>query len=124
MGDDIGRAEVTLIAQEAADKAIEKHHKQLPLLLKPVMTEVAETVAHRQRQDYHHMIGRVFGADIDNADHVREVNKDLFHLRDLRIAAEHIKKTAREAIIRTVAKMAGSTLITVLGAVAIIIGFR
>ena len=121
-GSGVSVAEATLIAQEAAGKALKTHTDNLPALMKPVMYEVAETVARRNSADNHKMLTTIFGADVTNQDHLRDVHKDLYYLRDLRISHEQRVSMRRQEFWRATWRYAILALVTGAGAILALVG--
>lgn len=124
MPDTVTKAEATLIAQDAAEKALHKHAEHLPNAMKPVMYEVAETVARRGTADMHKLFSTIFGADVTNQEHLRDLHKDLFHLRDQRVTYEARRRVVRQEFYRAMFKYAGVVLFSAITAVAILLGIR
>lgn len=110
MSETMHKAEVQLIAQEAADKAVAKHSEQIPKLMKPTMYEVAETVARRNKEDLGNLFTQIFGADVKNQEHMRDLHKDLYYLRDQRLSYEARKTLARQEIYRAIIKYVTMTV--------------
>lgn len=124
MSEAVSVAEATLIAQDAAKKALHEHAETLPLLMKPVMYEVAETVARRQKADMHNLFTVVFGADVTDTDHVRDLHKDLFYLRDQRVGHEARKAVQRQEAWRAFFKLIGQGMAAAIIALGMLLGLN
>lgn len=114
-------AEAKLIARDAADAALDKQSKELPSLLKPVMYEVAESVAARTQRDFIGIFSKVMGADVLDDEHIRDIHKDLYWLRDQRVAKERRITMAFDNIIGSGTKW---SVIAALSAAAAYLGVK
>jgi hypothetical protein len=124
MADTVTKAEATLIAQDAAKTALHEHQASLPQMLKPVMYEVAENVARRGQKDLQHLLTAVFGADVANQEHLRDLHKDLYWLRDNRVAHDERKKIARQELLRSAFKLMGTCALAAIAAICAVVGLK
>lgn len=107
----ISRLEAQNIARDAAQEALDRHMKLLPDALKPVMYEVAEKVAQRGQNAMTEIFSNLFGVDINNREHVRELQKDLFWARERRQESEDDRRLVKEALKVGVMKLLGSAIL-------------
>lgn len=100
----MSKAEAMLIARDAAAEALDQHAKQLPIILKPVMYEVAENVNAMATKNFNMLLSKLLTADVMNDEHIRDFHKDLYYLRDKRVQHESDTATARQEVVKMVAK--------------------
>jgi hypothetical protein len=123
MGETLHKAEVEIIARDAAAHALEKHAHDLPRLMKPTMYEVAETVARRNSEDFHKIFKHLFGLDTGDLEHVRDFHKDLYFLRDQRMSHEARRALLRREMLRSTVKYFSQALVAAALALFAIFGY-
>jgi len=124
MADTVTKAEAQLIAQEATEKALEKYAKHLPDIMKPVMFEVSEIVARRSDEGFNKLFTLIFGADVKDQNHLRDLHKDLFYLRDQRVAYDDRRKVVRQEILRASIRWVGTCAVSAAAAVLLLLGIN
>lgn len=107
----VTKAEAILLARDAADAAIEIFGRNMAIMLKPVMYEVAENVTAAQEKSFIELFSKVIGTDVRDSDKVREFNKDIFYIRDKRMEHERAARLAKETVLISIAKWTGVLLI-------------
>jgi hypothetical protein len=105
MAETVSKAEMQLIAQDAATRALDEHTDNLPRILRPMCYDVAEIVAKRQEQALHALISNIFGADVTDKNQVREVQRDLFYLRDKRTDHDKSVRVVKDQVIRSAVRV-------------------
>lgn len=108
----VTRLEAQGIAKDAAQEALDRHMKLLPDALKPMIYEVAEKVAAKGEAAMRELFSSIFGVDVENKDHVRELQKDLYWARDRRIEHEQDRRMVRSAVRIGALRVAGYILLT------------
>ena len=124
MTEGVSVAEAEIIARDAAKAALREHAETIPKLMKPVMYEVAETVSARATSDMHRLFNHVFGADVTNEQHLRDLHKDLYFLRDQRVSYEQRRAIARQEVVRSVVRSITQALAAAIIAVLMLFGLN
>jgi len=115
---EITKAEVTLIARDAATEAVDRYNDSLPVMLKPTMYEVAENVASQTEKTFIKLFSKVIGADVLNDDHVRDFHKDIYYLRDKRLDSERMSAALKTGAAENAGKLTLTAIF--LGALALL----
>lgn len=121
-GETVNKAESELIAQRAAENALQRHMQSLPELLKPMMYEVAEKVSERNRKAVVDLMGVMLGTNLENKDDLKQLSLDAYFVRQKRMKEEVREQVIAEVSTRTILGWGLKAVITLCAAGLVAIG--
>jgi hypothetical protein len=96
----LSRAEVEVVARRTVEACQEKFRTDFLYALKPLMYEVAEKVSARNSREMGQILERVLNLNYNDSESIRELQQDLFWMRQSRNSAEQGKADFRNHLIR------------------------